>query len=256
MSGIYSLLSAAKGQQRRMEATSNNLANVNTPGFKGDRAIFREYLADVTGQDLESEEELFSHNEFISPFSKGGNSMVLTDEIVPNLASGSYKATNNSFDLALKSDGFFSVKTPQGIRYTRNGQFTKDNKGFLVTQDGGQVLGKKGPIKITGSKFTVGVDGSVNINGKQIDTLKVVNFNNPHTLSKMGNSYWVPSHASQKATELSSFSVQQGMLEGSNVNTVSEMVNMIAVNRGYEATHKAIRTIDELDDKSISMARV
>ena len=256
MDSIYTLLSAMKGQQRQLDAVSNNLANVNTAGFKGDQVLFREYYNEYMGQDLESEEELFVHEEFISPFSRGGTSFVMPDEVTPSMKRGIFKHTHNPFDLAIQSEGFFVIKTPHGIRYTRNGEFLKDSKGFLVTSAGDTVLGKKGPIQINGNDFSVGEDGAILIDGKDTDSLRMVKFAEPERLTKMGNSYWVPSNKEQKPMVLDHPTIHQGMIEGSNVESVEEMVKMISVNRSYEASQKAIRSVDELDEKSISIARV
>ncbi len=256
MESIYTLLSAMKGQQRQMDAVSNNLANVNTPGYKGDKVLFREYYNELMGQDLESEEEKFAHNEFLSPFSRGGTSFVMPDHVSPSMKNGTYKNTTNPFDIAIKSDGFFVVETPYGERYTRNGQFLLDSNKFLITNSGDKVMGKKGPIQISSKDFSVGTDGAIFVNGKEVDTLNIVGFSEKTRLTKMGNSYWAPSHSSQKPTKIDPVSIHQGYLEGSNVDTVDEMVKMISVNRSYEASQKMMRSLDELDEKSISIARV
>jgi flagellar basal-body rod protein FlgG len=256
MDSIYSLLSAMKGQQRQMDAVSNNLANVNTAGYKSDEVLFKEYYNEFVGQDLESEEEMFAHEEFISPFSRGGTSFVKPDHVSPSMKQGHFKQTDNTLDLAIKSEGFFVVETPFGVRYTRNGQFMKDAEGFLISNSGHRVLGKNGPIKLTGKDVSFGQDGSVIVDNQDVDFLKIVNFKDPSRLTKLGNSYWVPSSDKQTPTEIDRPVVLQGVIEGSNVDSVQEMVKMIAVNRSYEASQKAIRSMDELDDKSVSIARV
>lgn len=256
MESVYSLLSAMKGQLRQLDATSNNLANVNTPGFKEDRVMFREYYNEYAGVDLESSEENFTHLEFISPLDKGGSSFVKPDHVAPIMKRGQIKVTENKLDVALQTEGFYVVDTPSGERYTRNGQFMRDNDGFLITTNGHKVLGKKGPIQLQGEDVSFGRDGSVMVDRKLLDTLQVVNFDNPSALTKMGESYWVPSSKAQQPFDAKNIVMHQGALEGSNVETVTEMVKMINVNRSYEAAQKAIRSIDEIDGKSISIARV
>ncbi len=118
------------------------------------------------------------------------------------------------------------------------------------------MLGKKGPIQITGKEFSVGQDGAVLVDGKEIDFIKIVNFDQPARLTRLGNSYWVPSSKAQKPIGMDRPVILQGVLESSNVDSVQEMIKMIAVNRSYEASQKAIRSVDELDDKSVSIARV
>ena len=256
MQPTYSLLSSLKGQQRQMDAVSNNLANANTPGFKEDLVLFREYYNEAVGQDMESEEESFAHHEYISPYNRGATSLVMPDHVAQKMFNGKFKPTNNPFDLALKTDGFFTLETIQGERFTRNGQFMVDGEGYLSTVNGDRVLGKNGLIQVKGNEFSVGQDGSVIVDNKTVDVLKIVDFEQRDRLTKLGNSYWAPSSTSQVAKPASQIEVHQGVIEGSNVDTVKEMVKMISVNRSYEASQKALRSVDEIDQKSISLARV
>lgn len=256
MDTTFTLLSALKGQQKQMDSVANNLANVNTPGFKKDEVIFREYYNEMIGQDLESEEERFAHNEYISPYNRGSSSFVKPDHVSPAMHQGDYKSTESPFDLALHSDGFFTVDTAYGTRYTRNGQFSKSADGFLITNSGEKVQGLKGAIKVDGEVFSVGTDGKVMVDGKEVDTLKVVRFNESNRLRKVGNSMWVPSSIHQTPQKPATINIQQGALESSNVETVSEMVEMISVNRAYEAAQKAIRSNDELEEQIITIAKV
>jgi flagellar basal-body rod protein FlgF len=229
---------------------------VNTTVFKSDEVLFREYYNEYMGQDLESEEEMFAHEEFISPFSRGGTSFVMPDHVSPSMKQGSFKYTENAFDLAIQSEGFFVIDSPEGIRYTRNGQFLKDGEGYLITNSGHRVLGKNGPLKIDGQEFAVGQDGSVIVDGKEVDFLKIVKFEQPDRLTKLGNSYWIPGSDRQKPIDIERPVIHQGVLEGSNVEAVQEMVKMIAVNRSYEASQRIMTSMDELDEKSISIAKV
>ncbi|MBU2510921.1 flagellar basal-body rod protein FlgF [bacterium] len=256
MDSIYTLLSAMKGQERQIDAVANNLANVNTSGYKSDRVLFREYYNEMIGQDLESEEELFAHEEFISPYSRGGTSFVKPDHVSPSMQQGIFKDTDNPLDLALKSEGFFVVDSPYGERFTRNGQFYKDAEGYLTTSAGHKVLGKNGPLKIEGKEFSVGKDGAVVVDGKEVGFFRIMNFDEPARLTKLGNSYWVPSSTDQKPSIIDRPVIHQGVLEGSNVDSVKEMVKMITVNRSYEASQKAMRSVDDLDNKSVSIARI
>ncbi len=198
MDSIYSLLSGMKGQQRQMDSVANNLANANTTGFKSDQVMFREYYSEYLGQDLESEEELFAHKEFLSPFSRGGTSFVKPDHVSPSMLQGIFKETKNPLDLALKNRGFFVVDSPYGERYTRNGEFYKDSEGFLITNAGHKVMGKNGPIQLKGKEFSVGKDGAIMLDNKEVGFIRVVDFEEPARLTRLGNSYWVPSTTDQK----------------------------------------------------------
>ena len=256
MDSTYSLLSALKGRQMQMDTIANNLANVNTPGFKQDQVMFREYYNQIIGQDLESEEEKFAHGEFTSPFHRGSSSYVLMDHVSPLMHKGDFTATDNPYDLAIQTEGFFVVDTAQGPRYTRNGRFLRDREGYLVTTTGDRVLGKKGPIPISGKQFKVGGDGRIHVDNNVVDQFRIVTFRQPERLSKMGNSYWAPGSKAQEPIDFDNFAIQQGTIEGSNVDSIQELVKMIAVNRSYEAAQRAMRSKDDLDDKTISIARI
>jgi flagellar basal-body rod protein FlgG len=256
MDTTYTLLSALKGRQRQMDSVANNLANINTPGYKEDEVLFREYYNEFMGQDLESEQERFAHHEFITPATRGASSFVMPDKVAQKMGLGRLKVTNNPLDLAIVTDGYFEIITDKGLRYTRNGQFIRDSQGFLVTSIGDKVLGQKGPIKFSGEKFSVGVDGSIMVDDKIIDVLKIMNVEDPENLQRMGNSYLVPSSTKQKMFRMEEFAVNQGTIESSNVDTVKEMVKMISVNRSYDASARALKTVDELDSQAITIARV
>jgi len=256
MDAIYTLMSALKGQERQMSAVSNNLANVNTNGFKGDQVVFKEFYQASMGQDLESEEERFAHNEFLSPLSRSGTSFAVADHVAPDLSKGKFAHTGNQLDLAIQSDGFFEVETLHGPRYTRDGKFLRDSEGFLINNQGDKILGQKGPIKIMGDEVTIVQDGTVLVDQKEVDRLRIVGFQEPDRMTKLGKSYWAPASDRQKAFDIDDPHVQQGMIEKSNVDTVSEMVKMIAVNRSYEASQKLLTAIDKVDEQSISIARV
>lgn len=256
MDSIYSLLSAMKGQQRQMDTIANNLANANTAGFKEDKLLFREFYTQAVGQDLESEEERFAHGEFISPFSRGGTSYVMPDHVSPSMKQGRFKNTDNPLDIAIQSEGFFVVETPYGERYTKNGQFLRDSGGYLINNSGHRILGKNGPIKIEGTEFSVGQDGAIRVDGQEIDFFRIVSFEEPSRLTRLGNSYWVPSGTEQKPTIMDRPVLHQGVLEGSNVDSVQEMVKMLTVNRSYEAAQKIMRSMQDLGEKSVSIARV
>ncbi|MBT4288546.1 MAG: flagellar hook basal-body protein [Deltaproteobacteria bacterium] len=256
MSSTFSLLSAFKGLQKKMDAVSNNLANVNTPGFKRDTVVFKEYYNKLVGQDLESAEEHIVQSEFQTPYSRGSSSFAIVDHISPMMHKGDFKATNNPNDLALQTDGFFVVDSSQGLRYTRNGQFLRDGQGYLTTTIGDRVLGKTGAIKITGQDFIVESDGRILVDNAEIDQFKVVIFEQPFRLTKLGNSYWVPGSNTQKPIDNDNFVVQQGSIESSNVDSVLETVEMITVNRSYEAVQKAMHAKGGLDEKSISIAKI
>ncbi|MDT8445499.1 MAG: flagellar basal-body rod protein FlgF [bacterium] len=256
MDSIFSLMSALKGQQRQMDAVANNLANVNTPGYKKDTVLFKEVFNEYSMQDLESEQESFSHEQFISPLTRSHSSFVAPDHVAARMSNGKMTPTQNPFDLSLQKSGFFTVEGEHGTAYTRNGRFMQDAQGYLITNGGEKVLGENGPIKIDGKSFAVGRDGSVMVDNQKVDRLKIANFEQPDRLTKLGNSLWVPGSDAQVPIPQSDVVIHQGIYEGSNVETVEEMVEMITLNRHYEAAQKALKSNDELSGQVINIARV
>ena len=256
MDAIYSLMSALKGQQRQMDAVANNLANAETPGYKKDTVVFREMYNEYTQQDLESDEEGFAHEQFLAPLGRGHSSYVMPDHVSPRMTTGRITPTNNPFDMALQTDGFFVVEGDRGEAFTRNGRFMRDNEGYLVNTDGAKVMGKEGPILAKGEHFSVGRDGTVLVDNQKVGVLKVVRFEQPHRLTKLGANLFVPGSAAQIAIDQKEPLIQQGVYEGSNVDTVQELTEMIGLNRHYEAAQKALRSSDSLTEQAITIARI
>ena len=172
---------------------------------------------------------------------------------------GSLKNTGNDFDLALAGDGFFCVQKPDGVHYTRKGNFTLNAEGVLVTGNGYPVVGDGGEIEVKGSenphqfkKFTVDEEGNVSVDGKQVGSLRIVNFPEPGKLMKMGDTLFKAAENSPPPVKAEDFKVSQGFVELSNVDVVKMMTEMIEVLRGYESYQKVIRTADEASSKSIN----
>ncbi len=237
MNGIWPVLSGAWLQERRLESLTNNLANVNTKGFKKDRVFFESFSPlqrDFKTGDKTSVEATPTFSVF---------SQIKTD-----FAQGAMRVTDEPLDIAVEGDGFFAVQTPQGVRYTRNGNFTLDAQGQIVTQNGFPVLGDGGAIILPPGKVNVTSNGKVFIDKEEVATLSTVEFSDRNGLKKVGDSLFeVVRGAATPSTEIR---VRQGMLEQSNVNPVEEMVFMINVMRSYESAQKAIQTVSEIAGKS------
>jgi flagellar basal-body rod protein FlgG len=131
-----------------------------------------------------------------------------------------------------------------------------DTEKYLISAAGDRVQGRKGPIQVNGEDFTIADDGTVLVDGVDIDSMMIVEFDQETRLNKMGNSYWAPGSAKQKPKIIDQVDLRQGVLEGSNVDTVQEMVKMINVNRSYESAQRLMRSLDEVDEQSISIARI
>mgnify|MGYP002624522544 CR=1 FL=1 len=252
--GWYIGASGMNAQQNRLDAISNNLANVDTTGFKRDVGVskaFSELLLRRTQADGVYETSFGSADA--APIIGRMGLGVETNELYTVFEQGSFKNTDSHTDFALSGEGFFAVQTPNGERYTRNGNFLLGKEGILLTKDGYPVLGENGPISVPDDKFFVSPNGMIYTreDNQLVDRLKVVRFEDERYLKKQGNSLWAsnditgPSYIAEGEERPR---VMQGYVETSNVNVVNEMVQMIEVNRAYEANQKSVQTEDGLMD--------
>ena len=254
--GIYTLVSRGSTLQTSMDTIANNLANVNTIGYKEDQPAFQELFATSMGVASESDEETFAHHEHLAPYTGVGTFFVSVADMGKNLSPGRLQSTQNTFDFAIVSeDGYFSVATPQGERFTRAGNFQLNQDGVLVTADGYPVSGKEGPITVKGTDVRLGDDGSIVVDGQRAGALKLVTFPFPHRLQKLGGSMFVPGDPENQPRVMEDVQLSQGMLESSNVNTVREMVKMIEANRAYTTMQKALTSADDMNRQAVTLAQ-
>lgn len=227
------------------EIMTNNLANASTTGYKQDVNVVGNFgdllkknmnAIELTGMDS-SAEVVVTDNPTLAIKQK------------TSFAKGNLARTDIEFDFALDGNGFFTVSTPNGVRYTRNGSFTVDKDGTLKTKDGAVVLGEKGPIKIQGNKFEVKEDGTILVNNQVVDRLLVTDFQDYGSLVKEGATYFKLSRDTQRIPAQTR--VLQGFLETSNVNPIKEMVNMVNVLRSFEMSQKVLQSQDEQMKKHI-----
>jgi len=275
--GFYTAASGMIAQRHRMDSVSNNLANVDLTGYKRDVSVSKAF-PEMLMRRL-NDDGLFNFPmgslETAPTVGKLGTG-VEHNEVFTVFEQGSLKETSNPFDLALEDQGFFTVKTPKGERYTRNGAFTLGKEGLLMTKDGYPVLTEEGnSIHIKKHNFKIDELGRISHNldytnddkrlvqleenswqnEEILGTLKIVRFPKERFLVKEGNSLYNSSETSGQAYTLTPSNrpqVQQGFIETSNVSAVSEMVRMIEVNRAYEANQKTLNTQDELLGKLIN----
>ncbi|MES2986744.1 MAG: flagellar basal-body rod protein FlgG [Pseudomonadota bacterium] len=239
-------------QDTRMRVISNNLANVNTTGFKRDRASFETLAYQVVtapGAQSTAETKYATGLNLGTGVKVQGTSRIETQ--------GSLQTTGNAFDLALDGNGFFQVQMPGGqLGYTRAGNFSRSPEGVMITSEGYQVMpGITVPEGAT--SITIGMDGTVSATlqgqaeASQIGQIQVASFANPAGLQASGDNYLIESSASGAASlgnagEEGRGRIRQGMLEGSNVNVVEELVDMIETQRAYEVNSKMISATDEM----------
>lgn len=237
-SGMYSALSGNIAAMNRMDIISNNLANANTPGFKKDRMLFESMLAGNTSPPA-------------VPQGTTADPILQKDNVFIDYAPGPVAQTGNTFDLAIDGDGFFVVSTPEGEAYTRQGNFRLSSDGTLVTVDGNPVMGQAGPIRIKGGKVDIDPKGLITADGEPAGTIKMVDFPRPYNLKKAAGAQFVPVDP-QVTPQAAKSGILQGHLEGSNVETISEMVQMIETNRYFDACTKVIKSYDDMAAKAVN----
>lgn len=236
-SGMYSALSGNLAAMNRLDVISNNLANVNTPGFKKDKMSFEGLLAG-------------SVNPPAVPQGMTADPVLQRGNIYTDYSAGQISQSENPLDLALEGDGFFAVTTPEGVAYTRQGNFRASADGTLVTVDGYPVQGAGGAaIRIQGSRIEIDPVGGVIVDGTPAGAISVVDFEKPYALTKSGNSLFVPADP-QAVPRAGTARIQQGHIEGSNVESVSEMVQLIETNRYFEACSKVIKGFEDMSIKA------
>tara|TARA_B100000161_G_scaffold204962_1_gene150143 strand:+ start:146 stop:976 length:831 start_codon:yes stop_codon:yes gene_type:complete len=239
-------------QQVRMQIISNNLANVNTNGFKKDRANFESLLYQVIRS---SGAQTSVDTELTSGFSVGtGVNIVNSNKLH---SQGSIVSTDNSLDLAIDGGGFFQVLLPDGqIVYTRNGAFSRNDEGVLTTNSG-FIIQPEIAIPAEATKINVSADGIISVQvpgqveAQEVGQLQLADFQNRRGLEPIGENFYVETIASGPPILENPFAagfgkLVQGSLEASNVNVVQELVDMIETQRAYEVNSKAITSVDEM----------
>jgi flagellar basal-body rod protein FlgF len=223
--GVYTSASGMVAHQTRMDILANNLANVDTPGFKADLVTI--------------DQSAIPANLMSTPLAP--LSTVEVGRPGLNLAPGDLKTTGNPLDLAIVGPGLFVVETPQGERYTRAGNFVRNAEGFLATPEGLRVLGADGPVQVPESGFRVDSNGRLSEGG----SLRFVGGESLDGLMKVGGTLFAVVDGAQPPADLPEATVVQGQLEGSNVSVVMSMVEMLATMRTYEAYQKTIQALDQ-----------
>lgn len=240
---INGILYSSRGclkEEMKMDIVSNNLANANVVGFKKDRISFNEFLNQAGSRNV--------------PQNMSQPQIVDTELITiqSDMAQGDIRATENNLDLAIFGKGFFKVNTPQGIRYTRKGNFTLDPRGSLITQEGYNVMGKSGSINILGTNIDIDGEGRIISDEGEAGQLDMVAFDNDEDLLKEGNGLYRHKNDDPGTSLPSETRIKQGYLELSNVNIVEEMVKMIQSLRAFESYQRSIKVLDGIDNKAIN----
>jgi len=228
---IVAAMGAFRQQTRMDYIIANNLSNAQTIGFKREVPVFQSILSKTSGR---------SQN-------------IPRDTMKISFLPGPIQRTGNDLDLAIEGEGFFKVQTPNGVRYTRNGNFSLNKDQVLTNAGGLPVLGQRGgEITLTGKKIVVGSNGSVMADGNEVDQIAVVTFPSLDVLHKEGQTLMKNAIPEQEEIKAPEIQVVQGALEASNVNPVDEMINLMDSLRAYESCMKVIQADNSLDTKAVN----
>jgi len=239
--GLYTSATGMSAAQTQSEVIGDNVANVNTPGYKEQLASNLSFPSMLI--------ERMGGNQATQAVQIGGLGVgVGVDRAALSNVQGAIQTTGIKTDLALTSPGYFVVQTPGGERYTRNGHFQLDANGILQSPDGYALLGEKGSIGPLSSNFSVKADGTIMDKGRIIDRLRVVDIP-AAALKREGQSLYSASQPVQVSTGAQ---VLQGSIEASNVDLSGQMVQMMTVMKAYEANQKVIQTEDSMLDKAVN----
>jgi flagellar basal-body rod protein FlgF len=234
--GIQSAAGGMRAQIEALDILANNLANLNTTGYKEQKAFFT-FLDEASSRSEEDDP-----SRIRSAAVRGAL----------NLTDGTLQPTGRDFDVALVGQGYLTVQTPQGVRYTRNGSLQLNGKSELIVSGGYPVLDDSGrQITIGPGKLNVTEKGVIYADNVRMGQLKLVTFEDPATVLREGNSLVAPP-AGKPAPKIADVQIKQGFLEQSNVNAVSAVVDMVGIMRRFEAISKSVNIIvNDLDAKSI-----
>jgi flagellar basal-body rod protein FlgG len=244
--GLYSAVSAMVMNANRQEILSHNISNMQTPGFKSIMTTIEDFRNNpvVYSPGASLREPTLDYIGTVGLGVKNG--IQLTD-----FSQGALLSTGNQLDLAFQSQGFFTIRTPDGIRYTRDGRFLRDAQGVLSTVEGFQVLNSGGqPITLPEGNISVGADGTIYSGTTTVARLGLAIFANPEAelVRTRGNYFSGPA----QSTGTGAASVSQGVLEGSNANPTSLMTDLVEVVRSYEMAQKMVQNEDEITGKTIA----
>ncbi len=246
--GIYVALSGAIARSRQLEISANNLSNLETPAYRKRRASFKEFIGTPNALGPRQSPDAGPPPE--------PNSAIELIHTIPQAASpsgqaGLLKETGSPLDLALEGDGYFVIKTASGLQYTRDGHFVRGRGGALSSADGAQVMGTKGAIILPPGPVGINETGHVSSSGKALGQLKLVDFVKAGDLLPQG----VNRYKSQVKSIQSGAMVRQGKLESSNVKPLDEMVQLIKIQRSFEAVWQAVQSYREMDSRAVEVGR-
>jgi flagellar basal-body rod protein FlgF len=247
--GVYASASGLDALLRRQEAMSQNLANLNTPGFKQELSL----LQDWADSPLVAEDAI-SPDPAIGALPTGVNG----SELRIDYSQGPLETTGRSLDVAILGDGFFRVQTPQGERLTRDGSFHRDSSGHLVTADGNFLLGDNGPIQIGEGSPSITEDGNIYLPGATGPAARIslVRADDPAGLVREADNLLAPGTAALQPLAPGATNLKQGLLEQANVDVSAVMVTMMMALRSYESVQRSLKMQDETIQRLMEITRL
>ena len=252
LKGLYTAYTGMINEQHRMDTMTNNLANANTNGFKKERATSQSFDS-VLAYKIKDTSQAGNLPKRIGNMTLG----VKIGENYVDYSEGPLKETGNALDLALSSNGFFTIEYTNkagetSTKYTRDGNFTMTAQGYLVTQDGDFVLGERGRRIRLDTTEDIGIDrmGNIYQDGELVASLQITDFEDYDYLERYGENYFEPVEGAR--TVETDTQVYSGYLELANISVVTEMVNMIAIQRQYDANQRVITTYDDTLEKAVN----
>jgi flagellar basal-body rod protein FlgF len=233
--GLYTAFLGMRSRQRTLDAQANNIANASTLGFKAEKLLYKAY---------ESQRKAIGDKQLLVAG--------VTTSSTSDFSAGSIQQTGRSLDIAIEGDAFLQIETPRGLRFTRAGNLVVNANGQLVTKNGDLVIGNKGPITLPKGEISIGTDGTISSGKKIVDKLSLARFDNPTSaLAKEGDSLFLATGSEDPQNNVNS-RINQGALEGSNVNAITEMVAMINNNREFDSLQKSMTLLMNDLGKKIS----
>jgi flagellar basal-body rod protein FlgF/flagellar basal-body rod protein FlgG len=234
-SGYYAACTGLMSRTQALDTIANNLANVSTAGFRATHNVFSSMLASAD-------------NASLSVLNQDANDYGILSGTELDTTQGALVRTGNDLDFAVEGPGYFAVQTANGTEYTRGGNFRVSPQGQLITAAGDTVLGENGPIAIVGEPVTVSTDGTISVNGAISGRLKMVEFAPKTAIQSAGGTYYTaPAGSAVAATKTQ---VRQGMLESSNVNPVTSVVELITAQREVETMRRVLTMFNTELDKT------
>jgi flagellar basal-body rod protein FlgG len=249
--GLYAAVSGSLAHEKRLAILTNNLANANTVGFKADRPVFQvEPLPEVVGPLADSAAAPAAMMP-LNHLQGRDSAQTRLSAVHTDFTQGGLRTTGNPLDVALEGRGFFAVQTADGVAYTRQGTFSLNAEGVVVTAQGLPVLGDNGPLRLPPGKIEIDASGQVRVGSTVVDRLKVVDFPQPYALEKQGDALFRTAVPNPPATTANAV-VRQGALETANVEPVRLLVSVMETSRAYEAYQKVIQAFNDTAGRAVN----